>query len=93
MNCPRGQDEICKAHEYEGNGCWVEREDFTPPTKQDKQPGGQAGWHPGNRIHQVRGRRIALLILRGIEYALQKWEELTEKTGHPLADEHWHVTG
>jgi hypothetical protein len=49
-------------------------------------------WHPGNRKHKIRGRRIALLILRGLEHALHKWEELTAKTGHPLADEHWHMT-
>ena len=36
--------EICKAHEYEGNGCWVERPDFKPPTEQNKQPGGQTSW-------------------------------------------------
>jgi hypothetical protein len=31
-------------------------------------------------------------VLRGLEHALQKWEDLTAQTGHPLADEHWHVT-
>lgn len=78
-------------YRHEGNGCWVERDDFTPPTPQNPAPGGQASWHPGNRWHKMRGRRIALLILRGLERALQKWEELTAETGHPLADEHWHV--
>lgn len=42
-------------------------------------------------MHKIRGRRVALLILRGLEHALEKWEELTKKDGHPLADEHWHV--
>lgn len=45
LNCPRGQNEICKAHEYEGNGCWVERNDFTPPTPQNERPGGQGEFH------------------------------------------------
>jgi len=44
LNCPRTSVEICKAHEYEGNGCWVERPDFKPPTEQNKQPGGQTSW-------------------------------------------------
>ena len=92
LNCPRGQNQICKDHAYEGNGCWVERADFTPSTPQKKQPGGQASWHPGNRVHKVKGRRVALLILRGLEHALDKWDELTAETNHPLADEHWHVS-
>lgn len=90
LNCERGNEAICKQHEYE-SGCWVDRDDFTPSTAQDKQPGGQTSWHPGNRIHKIRGRRIALMVLRGLQYALQKWEDLTAESGHPLADEHWHV--
>lgn len=90
LNCEPETRDMCKGHEYE-SGCWIEREDVTPPTKQDEHPGGRASWHPGNRIHKIRGRRIALFVLRGLYYALEKWEELTVEGGHPLADEHWHV--
>ena len=34
--------------------------------------------HPGNRIHKRRGRMIALIVLRALAYALEKWEELAE---------------
>mmetsp|Transcript_7379 Transcript_7379/g.15793 ORF Transcript_7379/g.15793 Transcript_7379/m.15793 type:complete len:1042 (+) Transcript_7379:87-3212(+) len=91
LNCERENQAICKQHEYD-SGCWVDRDDYTPVTPQDAQVGGRASWHPGNRVHKIRGRRIALFVLRGLDYALQKWAELTAESGHPLAEEHWHVT-
>jgi len=46
----------------------------------------------GNRIHKRRGRMIALVVLKSLEYALNKWETLGAESGFPIAEEHWHVT-
>ena len=35
---------------------------------------------------------IALIVLKALAYALEKWEELGEESGYPIAEEHWHVT-
>ncbi len=43
-------------------------------------------------MHKHRGRLIALVVLRSLAYALDKWEELGSKSGYPIAEEHWHVS-
>mmetsp|Transcript_15681 Transcript_15681/g.28155 ORF Transcript_15681/g.28155 Transcript_15681/m.28155 type:complete len:1049 (+) Transcript_15681:70-3216(+) len=92
MQCGRGATVNCKGHEYTA-GCWVEREDFKPEVAQNAIVGGGASWHPGNRIHKHRGRMIALIVLKTLDYALDKWVELAAKGGgYPIAEEHWHVT-
>lgn len=91
LKCSRTATADCKAHEYTA-GCWVEREDYTPTTPQDAFVGGQASWHPGNRTHKRRGRMLALVVLRSLMYALEKWEKLGIESGFPIAEEHWHVT-
>lgn len=35
---------------------------------------------------------IALVILRSLAYALDRWEELGTESGYPIAEEHWHVS-
>ena len=47
-------------------------------------------WHPGNRVHKIRGQQIALVVLRTLDYALDKWKTLGE-AGYPVAEEHWRV--
>jgi len=93
LQCGRGATTDCKAHEYTA-GCWVEREDFTPAVHQNPVAGGAAAWHPGNRIHKRKGRMIALVILRALEYALEKWDTLAAENGgkFPVPEEEWHVT-
>ncbi|KAL9178465.1 hypothetical protein ACHAXT_003795 [Thalassiosira profunda] len=91
LQCARGSTVDCKAHEYTA-GCWVEREDFTPKSRQNSLVGGQAGWHPGNRIHKHRGRMIALIVLKCLAYALDKWEEWGTEGGYPIPESNWHVT-
>jgi len=93
LQCARGATTDCKAHEYTA-GCWVEREDFTPEVGNapGSIAGGAAAWHPGNRIHKRRGRMIALIVLKSLAYALEKWETLGAESGYPIAEEHWHVT-
>eukprot|EP00581_Thalassiosira_minuscula_P014555 CAMPEP_0183713532 /NCGR_PEP_ID=MMETSP0737-20130205/8350_1 /TAXON_ID=385413 /ORGANISM="Thalassiosira miniscula, Strain CCMP1093" /LENGTH=1064 /DNA_ID=CAMNT_0025942323 /DNA_START=60 /DNA_END=3254 /DNA_ORIENTATION=+ len=91
LYCARGSTANCPGHQYDA-GCWVEREDFKPKNPQGAIVGGQASWHPGNRVHKRRGRMIALIVLRALDYALDKWEELAAESGYPIAEEHWHVT-
>lgn len=70
----------------------IYQNDWNPRKAQGGIVGGQASWHPGNRIHKRRGRMIAMVILKSLEYALNKWEELGAESGFPIAEEHWHVT-
>ena len=79
---------ICRENEYKGV-CWIDRDDFTPKTKQNAAPGGRAKWHPGNRKHQLQGRAIAFSILEALKEALTLWNEAKD---YELADETWHVT-
>jgi hypothetical protein len=82
----------CRANEYNGT-CWVERPDMPRPDKQQKEPGGRAGWHPGNRIHQIRGRTMAMTILFALHDALTMWSESGSGTdAYKLEDHVWHVT-
>ena len=88
VRCDNELKQICRKNEYIGQ-CWVERDDFTPWTTQKPEPGGRAGWHPGNRIHQVKGRVLAFTILQALKEALEMWNEAD---GYELADDTWHVT-
>ena len=69
----------------------VRSQDFTPAQAQNELVGGSAAWHPGNRIHKIRGRHIALVVLRTLDYALDRWKTLGEAGGFPIPEEHWHV--
>lgn len=70
--------------------CWEPRSDVTPPITQQPHPGSQVSWHPGNRSHQWQGRKLALVILKGLSAAFDAWEKgLAE--GVPLAESYWHV--
>jgi hypothetical protein len=71
--------------------CWEPRADFTPAEDQDAHPGSQVGWHPGNRHHQWSGRKLALVILRGLSEAFDTWEKGVQEEGCPLAESYWHV--
>jgi hypothetical protein len=82
----------CRANEYNGT-CWINRPDYTPTTNQKPVPGGRAGWHPGNRIHQIRGRTLAMTILFALHDALSQWSETTDEAeSYRLDDDVWHVT-
>ena len=88
VRCDSELKGVCRANEYMGT-CWIERDDYTPQTEQNEEPGGRASWHPGNRIHQVRGRVLAFTILQALKEALVMWNEAD---GYALPDEAWHVT-
>ena len=71
--------------------CWEPRSDLTPVEAQDAHPGSQVGWHPGWRYHQFQGRKVALILLKGLAAALDQWEAGIEADGFPLAEKYWHV--
>ena len=71
--------------------CWEARSDLTPVENQDAHPGSQVGWHPGWRYHQFQGRKVALILLKGLAAALDRWEAGIEADGFPLAEHYWHV--
>jgi hypothetical protein len=71
--------------------CWEPCADFTPKQMQDNHPGSQVSWHPGFCHHQWQGRKLALLLLKGLREAFQVWEQGTQQDGFPLADSYWHV--
>lgn len=87
VHCSDEMHQICRENEYNAE-CWVERDDFSPPKTQVKM-GGRANWHPGNRIHQIRGRIIASQILQALKDALTDWKEAPN---YELPDSAWHVT-
>jgi len=84
---------LCKdiGHRYRTK-CWIDRDDFTPKTAQEKFVRGRASWHPGFRYHQVQGRGITMLILSALETAFSNWSDSTITNGHPLLDVEWHMT-
>jgi hypothetical protein len=88
VSCTSEFSSICRQNEYNGT-CWIDRDDYTPTTKQQKEPGGRAKWHPGNRKHQVRGRVLAFTFLQALKEVLEVWNGAE---GYELPDDAWHVT-
>jgi hypothetical protein len=73
--------------------CWVERSDWNPsPTdaQQLNDTGYQEQGFANDRQHQLDGRKLALLVLNGLEEALARWVSETA-IALPLADDIWHV--
>eukprot|EP00531_Pseudo-nitzschia_arenysensis_P000462 CAMPEP_0116134426 /NCGR_PEP_ID=MMETSP0329-20121206/10638_1 /TAXON_ID=697910 /ORGANISM="Pseudo-nitzschia arenysensis, Strain B593" /LENGTH=1029 /DNA_ID=CAMNT_0003629133 /DNA_START=91 /DNA_END=3180 /DNA_ORIENTATION=- len=71
--------------------CWEPRSDYEPEREQKPHPGSQVGWHPGNRNHQWKGRKLALIVLEALIVAFERWEEGIATSGLPLAASYWHV--
>mmetsp|Transcript_9563 Transcript_9563/g.26022 ORF Transcript_9563/g.26022 Transcript_9563/m.26022 type:complete len:205 (-) Transcript_9563:1541-2155(-) len=79
--------EHCGGNKYNGT-CWIHREDWNPAS-QRPAPGGRAGWHPGNRYHQLIGRILAFTILKALHEVLDEWSQIPDFV---LQDDAWHVT-
>jgi hypothetical protein len=90
VRCSNELSGFCRQFEYDGV-CWIDRPDYTPVTPQKDAPGGRAGWHPGNRIHQIQGRVLTFTILQALKEALTMWND-AEADNYQLEDEAWHVT-
>eukprot|EP00978_Attheya_sp_CCMP212_P048262 scaffold494339_cov157-Attheya_sp.AAC.1 len=53
-------------------------------------------WHPGFRYHHFQGRKVALLVLKGLKEALQVLEggigmDRNDNVSFPLPEKYWHV--
>jgi hypothetical protein len=81
--------DFCGKNKLYNGTCWIDREDYTPTTKQNIAPGGRAGWHPGNRHHQLSGRVLAFTLLKALHEVLTTW---SEAQGQIMPDEAWHLT-
>jgi hypothetical protein len=89
LNCDTEFQSVCHDNIYNGT-CWIERPDhFQPPTPQQKEPGGRASWHYGNREHQLYGRVLAFTVLRALWDALDQWQKQPFQV---LPDAMWHMT-
>jgi hypothetical protein len=88
LKCDKEQYQLCREHEYDGR-CWIPRDNITVDWFVVGEPGGRAGWHPGNRHHQLNGRVLAFTILSALKEALTLWKNAE---GYALPDEAWHVT-
>lgn len=88
LKCTSEMKSICREREYDGV-CWIPRDDVTVDWKVNPAPGGRAGWHPGNRHHQLRGRVLAFTILSALKEGLTIWKNAD---GYGLPDETWHMT-
>ena len=94
LRCAEGKDDLCeRAKNKYLNTCWIEREDFDPPTKQEANIPGAGGEHPGWRYHQLKGRMLAFMLLTDMSKALNEWSDIMITSGYPLPDDYWHVTG
>ena len=87
LQCSNDMRVECREHAYQAR-CWVDRPDYTPSTEQLEQTGGRAKWHPGNRVHQLKGRNLAFTVLLATEQALSKW---MAAENFILPDAEWHV--
>jgi len=75
LKCTNEMSDLCQQTKYCAQ-CWQDREDgLTPPLKQLNSPRGQAGWHPGWREHQLRGRNLAMAVLRSLQDAIATWTD------------------
>lgn len=88
--CDPNASDVCKLEKYH-DFCWVERGDYNPTQKINGHVGGQAGWHPGDRNHQLASRRMILLFLKAFDAALDKWVTTIDAEGFPLKESHWHI--
>jgi hypothetical protein len=88
MSCASEIKSVCKNHEYDAK-CWVDRPDIKSPENQRDYPEGRAGWHPGMRAHQLKGRVLAFTFLEALRQALSLWKDAKD---YKLADDQWHMT-
>ena len=90
MKCTTEQSELCRSHRFDSI-CWPENYTgpIVPDAKQDSKPGSQVKWHPGNLVHQLTGRTLAMGVLFALKEALNQWKETPDFV---LPDELWHVS-
>ena len=93
LNCPQKSISICNKDDNRYRSeCWIDRDDVKPGRTQGAFVGGRASWHPGFRVHQLQGRRIAYALLEATQIALQIWKDKTEQRNIPLDGSVWHMS-
>jgi|AntRauTorckE5430_2_1112549.scaffolds.fasta_scaffold11075_2 hypothetical protein len=79
MNCASESKDLCNhpsPNRFQAV-CWVDRDDVTPSKPQKSAPPSQVGWHPGFRSHQLTGRSMAMVVMTGLQDAIDIWSEIT----------------
>ena len=89
---------VCGGNHYRGH-CWLDTRSnfewqnmnmsFVPSADQISEPGGRASWHPGDRVHQIKGRLMAGIVLHALRDGLLSWKNAENLV---LKDEDWHGT-
>lgn len=77
IKCDDDVSELCEAPEYKFRSkCWVDRADGVKPSvTQDEHLPGQVSWNQGWRMHQLRGRNLAMAVLQALRTAVSIWTE------------------
>lgn len=85
------KQQVCNFHDY-NTVCWIPRnDDIFPGVDQDdhiKNPGLK---YPGRYVHQLKARKLSMLLLHALDAALDVWVDGIETNGFPLEDSYWHV--
>jgi hypothetical protein len=89
VNCVREALEKHLCNHYK-SVCWIERKGFVPEDMQEPNVGFQQDYM-GVQTHQLEGRKLAMLVLRGLESALKIWKSETDRGLSPLDEKQWHV--
>eukprot|EP00559_Dactyliosolen_fragilissimus_P005152 CAMPEP_0184858216 /NCGR_PEP_ID=MMETSP0580-20130426/3340_1 /TAXON_ID=1118495 /ORGANISM="Dactyliosolen fragilissimus" /LENGTH=931 /DNA_ID=CAMNT_0027354247 /DNA_START=120 /DNA_END=2915 /DNA_ORIENTATION=- len=111
LRCDERAKDLCNNRDNKYHStCWEPRSDLGTREgdsiwlkHQAPFVSGQASWHPGDKEHLFESRKVALIIMHGLESALQLWEDYLleqqeEKQGNEnnkhnsvLPDTYWHV--
>jgi translation initiation factor IF-1 len=76
LKCKDEVKDICKSEPRFCVKCWIDRDDnVMPEAEQYDNPKGQVKWHPGWRVHQLKGRNLAFAILEALQSAVNIWTE------------------
>lgn len=76
MKCNDKVAHLCKDEPRFCATCWIDRDDgIVPEKKQLGHPKGQVKWHPGWRVHQLKGRNLAFAVLQALQTAISIWSD------------------
>lgn len=77
--------------ENKNSVCWVNRTDVKLKQAQDEDVGHQNEGFDGYLKHRAEGYKLAFLVLKGLDSALNRWKDYTHKGQVPLPEAVWHV--
>jgi hypothetical protein len=82
LKCSKERNDLCARENRFCATCWMDRDDVDKNAfhKISSTVKSQVRWHPGWRVHQLRGRVLALSILDALQMAIQIWSEGTMGT-------------